>query len=232
MTTITGLPGPATPRQGGATALGIRIGIDQLAAALLTLVVLLSLAAPVAAGTLYRYINDKGYQEIGYSIPPHLVPNGYDVIDESGRLIRRVAAQLSEEEYATKLEQERKLEACRKAVDRVHRRYETLEDIDAAERLYLEQLEESLKNDQSNLAYSRDALAQRREQAAGLERAGRPIPRHLIDNIERTEMQIQSLTAQIQGRERGRLEKASEFDEERRIFKLSDCNTGQLASAR
>jgi hypothetical protein len=191
----------------------------------------LGLCLPAEAGTLYRYINDKGYQEIGYSIPPHLVANGYDVIDDSGRLIRRVAAQLSEEEYAVKLEQERKLEACHKAMDRVHRRYETLADIDAAQRLFEEQLEESLKNDQSNLAYSHTALTERQEQAASLERAGRPIPKHLIDNIERTEMQIQSLTTQIQGRERGRVEKATEFDEERRIFKLVDCNEDQLASA-
>ena len=47
------------------------------APALLTLAV----ALPADAATLYRYINDKGYQEIGYSVPPHLVPNGYDVIE-------------------------------------------------------------------------------------------------------------------------------------------------------
>jgi hypothetical protein len=206
--------------------------LRKLPARLLAAALVFAVSVPALAGTLYRYINDKGYQEIGYSIPPHLVPNGYDVIDESGRLVRRVAAQLSEEEYAAKLERERKLEACQKAMERVHRRYETLADIDDAERLFEQQLAESLKNDQSNLAYSRQALSDRREQAASLERAGKPIPRHLIDNIERTEMQIQSLTTQIQGRERGRLEKAREFDEERRIFNLVDCNAEQLASAR
>jgi hypothetical protein len=213
------------------SSIGIgRPGAPRLAQALAGLILLAAL--PVDAATLYRYINDKGYQEIGYSIPPHLVSNGYDVIDESGRLIRRVSPQLTEEEYAAKLERERRLEACEKAMERVHRRYETLTDIDAAQRLYEAQLDESLKNDQSNLAYSKNALTERQEQAAGLERAGKPIPRHLIDNIERTEMQIQSLTAQIQGRERGREEKAREFDEERRIFKLVDCNAEQLASAR
>ena len=191
----------------------------------------LSICLPAQAGTLYRYINDKGYQEIGYAIPPHLVPNGYDVIDESGRLVRRVAAQLSEEEYASKLERERKLEACEKAIDRVHRRYEKLADIDAAQLVFEQQLEESLKNDQSNLDYSRSALGDRQEQAAGLERAGKPVPKHLIDNIERTEMQIQTLTTQVQNRERGRQDKAKEFDQERRIFTLMDCNVDQLASA-
>jgi len=195
--------------------------------------VLMTMAAslPVDAATLYRYINDKGYQEIGYSIPNHLVPNGYDVIDETGRLVRRVAAQLSEEEYAAKLERERKLEACEKAMDRVHRRYETITDIDTAERVYEEQLEESLRNDQANLEYSLTALGDRREQAAGLERAGRSIPKELQQHIENTELQIQNLTAQMDGREQGAAEKAREFNEERRVFQLIDCNADQVASA-
>jgi hypothetical protein len=60
------------------TALAQRLG--RLAAPALLLA---AIAVPADAATLYRYINDKGYQEIGYSVPNHLVPNGYDVI---GRL--------------------------------------------------------------------------------------------------------------------------------------------------
>ena len=189
-----------------------------------------SLGLPAHGATLYRYINDKGYQEIGYSVPNHLVPNGYDVIDESGRLVRRVAAQLSEEEYAVKLEQERKLEACQKSKDRVHRRYEVLTDIDEAERLFEEQLEESLRNAKANLDYSRSKLSEQQEQAANMERAGNVIPKHLLDNINQTEQQIQTLTSQMAGQQLGAVTKAKEFDEERRVFQLSECNTEQLAS--
>jgi len=189
----------------------------------------LSFSLPAEAATLYRYINDKGYQEIGYSIPNHLVPNGYDLIDESGRLIRRVAAQLSEEEYAIKLERERFLEACQKASESVHRRYETLEDIDAAERLFGEQLEESLRNYQANLDYGKSNLAHLQDQAAKFERAGKPITKNQLLSIENTELQIQNLTAQIDAGQRSRDEKALEFDEERRVFNLLECNVDQLA---
>ncbi len=188
-------------------------------------------ALPADAATLYRYINDKGYQEIGYSVPPHLVPNGYDVIDDSGRLIRRVAAQLSEEEYAAKLEHERKLEACEKAYERVHRRYERLEDIDKAEVQFEAQLEESLQNDQANLEYNRTELAKYRESAAGHERKGQIIPERVLDSIEQTERTIRNLTAKIDQSEQSRTTKAEQFDEERRVFQMNGCDEEQLAQA-
>jgi hypothetical protein len=195
--------------------------------------VLISVLAAAAHGaTLYRYINDKGYQEIGYSIPTHLVANGYDVIDESGRLIRRVSPQLTEAEYAAKLEQERKLEACEKAIERVHRRYEALADIDAAEHLFEQQLQASLKNDLANLDYSRSKLSDQQETAAQMERSGKAIPKHLLANIQQTEQQIQSLTAQMDARKQNAEEKAQQFEEERRVFGLVDCNSEALASAR
>ena len=193
---------------------------------LLTLV----LSAPAVAGTLYRYINDKGYQEIGYSVPPHLVPNGYDVIDESGRLVRRVSPQLSEEEYAAKLERERKLEACEKAIERVHRRYETMADIDKAETQFESQLNESLKNIQANLDYTNTELAKQQSQAASLERSGKLIPKNLLEAIDATEEIIATLTTQKLAGERSRIDKAAEFDEEREVFQLGGCDEAQLAA--
>jgi hypothetical protein len=195
------------------------------------LLLTLTLALPAQAATLYRYINDKGYQEIGYSVPNHLVPNGYDVIDDSGRLIRRVAPQLSEEEYAAKLERERKLEACEKAVERVHRRYETLADIDKAEALFETQLAESLKNAQANLDYTYSELAKQQEQAASLERSGKMVPKNLLKAMDDTQVVIANLTAQIDNGKRSREEKAADFNEERRVFQLADCDESQLASA-
>lgn len=206
--------------------------VRKIAGSALPMMLILGLCTTAHAANLYRYINDKGYQEIGYSIPPHLVANGYDVIDDSGRLVRRVAPQLSEEEYAAKLERERKLEACEKAIERVHRRYEALADIDDAERVFGQQLEERLRNDQANLEFSQSKLAEQREEAAARERKGEAIPKDLLDTIEQTELQIQNLSAQLSARQKNAIVKAKEFEEERRVFQLVDCSSEQLASAR
>lgn len=206
--------------------------VRKLAGFTVSMVLMLGVCTAAQAANLYRYINDKGYQEIGYSIPPHLVANGYDVIDDSGRLVRRVAPQLSEEEYAAKLERERELEACEKALESVHRRYEALADIDDAERMFGQQLEERLRNDQANLEFSQGKLAEQREEAAARERKGEAIPKDLLDLIEQTERQIQNLAAQMSARQKNAVVKAKEFEEERRVFQLVDCSSEQLASAR
>lgn len=210
-------------------ASGSPTGKGNKIASTCALLLTLTLSLPLEAANLYRYINAKGYQEIGYYIPNHLVPNGYDLIDESGRLIRRVAAQLSEEEYAAKLERERVLEVCQKASERVHRRYESPADIDAAERVFEEQLEESLRNYQANLDYGKSSLAHLQDRAAVQERAGNAVSGAQLQNIENTEIQIQTLMVQISAGERSRAEKAMEFNEERRVFDLVDCNPEQLA---
>jgi hypothetical protein len=199
-------------------------------AILLTTLMASLISIPVQASSLFRYINDKGYQEIGYAVPNHLVANGYDVIDERGRLIRRVAAQLSEEDYAAKLERERKLEACEKAMGRVQRRYEELADIDAAERLFVSQLDESIKDNETNRESYKGQLSDAQERAAQLERNGTTIPRVTLANISLTELEIQTLTAQIANQELVRIDKALEFNEERRLFQLGVCNPDQLAS--
>ena len=192
---------------------------------------MVSWAAAAHSATLYRYVNEKGFQEIGYSIPSHLVPNGYDVIDETGRLIKRVAPQLTEEEYAAKLEEERKLEACEYALDRVNRLYESLEDIDKAERLFQKKVAEDLRNNKANLEYLKTTLLENQDLAAQFERQGTPLTDQLLDKIENTEIQIQTIVKQISDAEGSKVSRAREFDEERRMFQLGECNPDRLAQA-
>lgn len=207
-------------------------GAGRLVRLILVPIVTLALSMQVMAATLYRYINEKGYQEIGYSVPPDLAPNGYDVIDEAGRLLRRVAPQLSEEEYAAKLERDRKLEACEKALERVRRRYESLTDIDKAEQAFVSQLAESQKNVQANLDYTNTELAKQQAQAASLERAGKPIPKNLLAAIETSQETIQALTAQKTAGDQSAADQALAFEEERRVFQLESCDEEGLAAGR
>ena len=182
------------------------------------------------AANLYRYINEKGYQEIGHDIPPHLVANGYDVIDQTGRLVRRVAPQLSEEDYAAKLEIDRRLDQCLRALERVNRRYETLTDIDDAQALFGRQNAESIRNDEANLTLARSQLEEAHTTAARAEREGRALGRDTLLSIERAENQIDSLIVLIEKRERLILDKKVEFDEERQIFQQGGCDELQAMS--
>ncbi|MCB1684150.1 MAG: hypothetical protein KDI31_06685, partial [Pseudomonadales bacterium] len=164
------------------------------------LLALLLTAAVSQAAQLYRYINEKGYQEIGHAIPPHLVPNGYDVIDESGRLVRRVAPQLSEDEYAAKLERERLFDECERALTRVKRLYQSMADIDQAEMLYERNAQQSMQNDQVNVELAQTELKRLQQSAARFEREGTPVPENELTQIARRESEIRTLTAQLEAR--------------------------------
>jgi hypothetical protein len=95
--------------------------------------------------------------------------------------------------------------------------------------VFEEQLEESLRNYQANLDYGKSSLAHLQDRAAVQERAGNAVSSAQLQNIENTEIQIQTLMVQISAGERSRAEKAMEFNEERRVFDLVDCNPEQLA---
>lgn len=189
------------------------------------LLALLLAAAVSHAGQLYRYINEKGYQEIGHAIPPHLVPNGYDVIDESGRLVRRVAPQLSEDEYAAKLERERLLDECEKALTRVKRLYQSMADIDQAEKLYERNAQQSMQNDQVNVELAETELKRLQQSAARFEREGSPVPENELTQIARREAEIRTLTAQLEARRNELPVRAGEFEEDRRLFTRGRCDS-------
>lgn len=196
------------------------------------LLALLLTAAASQAGQLYRYINEKGYQEIGHAIPPHLVPNGYDVIDESGRLVRRVAPQLSEDEYAAKLERERLLDECEKALTRVKRLYQSMADIDQAEMLYARNAQQSMQNDQVNVELAQTELKRLQQNAARFEREGTPVPENELTQIARREAEIRTLTSQIEARRNELPVRAGEFEEDRRLFTRGRCDTEQPVAGR
>jgi len=50
------------------------------------------------AKQLYRYKNHQGNVVLGQTIPPELVSNGYDIINEQGRVVRTIAAALTPEQ--------------------------------------------------------------------------------------------------------------------------------------
>lgn len=203
----------------------LQMGRQQILAT--GLLALLLAAANGHATQLYRYINEKGYQEIGHSIPPHLVPNGYDVIDESGRLVRRVAPQLSEDEYAAKLERDRIQEECEKALTRVKRLYQSMADIDQAELLYERNAQQSMQNDQVNMELAVTELKRLQQTAARFEREGTPVPENELTQIARRESEIRTLSAQLQARRDEIPVKAGEFEEDRRLYTRGQCESQQ-----
>lgn len=192
----------------------------------LVICLLLSQAARVEAADvrLYRYVNADGSLVISHTIPSHEVAGGYDVIDAaSGRLLERVPAQLTPEQLAIKQANDRERQACLDDLDRVHSLYSHEKEIDRALKEALTSIDSRIKNAEANLTQLRSEQKTLEREAAQLERTGGVLSEILVNNLERTQIQIDTLEGEIAQRHRDKVGARERFAEDREIFLNGHC---------
>lgn len=179
-----------------------------------------------AAQSLYRWTNDQGRQEYSHSISAEMVIRGYDVLDgQSMRVMQKVQPQLSEKEYAVKLELERELADCKRAMRRVITLYLSIEDIESAEEQMLKSMDSRIANAQANLALAENQRLALEQEAANKDRAGEMLQNSFIGSIERVKIQIVNQRQEIEKRNREKDQARFDFAEDRRVFSLTNCET-------
>ncbi len=165
--------------------------------ALLTAVLLPGMAH---AAKLYRYQNDDNGWVLASSVPNDRVKNGYEIVDETGKLIEAVAPQRSPSEaraYIAQLEAE---QAREEAIRRINLLYRSEADIAYALKKSLLSIDNSVANMTANL---RQLEAQRKRletQAARIERAGNTLSKDMAANITTLAEQISNLQMEINHR--------------------------------
>ena len=193
------------------------------AGASLLVVVLFTAWSSYAAGRLYRFVNSEGKVEISNSIPNDRVPLGYDVLDDSGRLILRIAPQLTPAQIKQKRQKEAELRACREGYLRVTAMYQTEADIDRFKGQAVEALQTAIANDQANLLVVRGQHAELLAQAARAERSGSTLSAILVQNIDRAKGQIKLLEKSIGDRQKEHDQIDNKFQKEREILRRGPC---------
>ncbi len=175
---------------------------------------------------LYRWINENGTKEYSHAISNDMVSLGYDVLDgQTMQLIRIVEPQLSEQEYAAKLEREREVAKCRRALRRVMTLYQSLEDIDQAELQMLKSMDSRIANAQANLALAENQKLELEREAANKDRAGELLQSAFINNIARVDVQIDAQRREIAKRTRDKQQAKLDFTEDRLVFDKRFCTT-------
>jgi len=144
-------------------------------AAILTTLVLVMSAAPLAADT-YRWKDKNGEIHYGEAVPPEYADQPYDVINSQGIVIEQVAAPEAEEpgkkERAPLIsEEERRIQSDRLLVIR----YSSEEDIQKQLDLELAQVGYDRKVMNQSLESTATAIRSQVSQAADQQRAGQPI---------------------------------------------------------
>lgn len=160
-----------------------------------TLTLALCLPLGVSAAELYRYINDKGVVVLDRTgVPPEFIGNGYEVLNDQGRVVQVIPP-------APSLEERQRLQAekARASSDKqLLRLYSSVEDVDRARERKMVELKGVISVAQGNLQSLRTQQGNLQSQAASLERGGREVPEHLLAQIENLKAEQVGLQKDIQ----------------------------------
>lgn len=161
----------------------------------LLLLLLGVLAATPAQAELYRYLNRQGVVVLDrQGVPPEYVGNGYEVIDEEGRVLRAVPPAPSAEELRQRVAAQRQA----RADAQLRRLYPRVADLEVARTHQLRDLDSLIVVARGNLnAVQQRALGLER-QAAEHQRAGQSVPAALLQQLEGLRGEQRQAEAELQ----------------------------------
>lgn len=161
-------------------------------------------------GNYYRYRNAQGVLVMEHTIPPEYAGAGYQVLNMSGQVIQDVPPAVVLTEEQRKARQEAEAQSSRRDSE-LRKLYSAPAD---AERLRDRQIEAlKLKVEQAR-GQMGQVTARRKaevEQAARLERSGKPVPPALREGIDRLTRQVAEMELQIKSQESEQARITAEF---------------------
>ncbi|GAC1035595.1 hypothetical protein thsps117_03520 [Pseudomonas sp. No.117] len=175
---------------------------------------LLLLALPLAgqAVELYRYLDRNGTLVIDrQGVPPEYAGKGYDVLNEQGRVIRRVAPALP----AAELDRQQQERQQAVADGQLRKLYSNVEDVDRAKARKLAELDGLMQIKKANLESARHLQGQLMEQAAVQQRNGQALTDDLRARLDAAAADLLRLQADLQRYAELRRSTSTAFDADR-----------------
>ena len=171
------------------------------------LVALLSCGAAQAV-EYYRYVDANGVTVISrQGVPSSVIGNGYEVINEHGRVIRVVPRALTPEEH--RLLQEEKQQAD---IDRqLLRLYSQVSDVERAEARKQMEIDSFIGLVRRNMTDIQEDKSVLLKDAGNHERAGREVPGALLEQIAALEQRERVYLQEIDRYQQLKLDVAAEF---------------------
>lgn len=183
---------------------------------------LLLLALPLAgqAVELYRYLDRNGTLVIDrQGVPPEYAGKGYDVLNEQGRVIRRVAPALP----AAELDRQQQERQQALADGQLRKLYSNVEDVDRAKARKLAELDGLMQIKKANLEAARHLQGQLMEQAAVQQRNGQALTDDLRARLDAAAADLLRLQADLQRYADLRLSTSATFDADRARMQRLDA---------
>ena len=161
---------------------------------------------------LYRYTDKNGRVVLDrLGVPPEYVSQGYEVLNDKGRVIRVVPPAPSLEERQRQAEEKAKASSDAQLL----RIYSEPADVDRALERKLAELDGLISVAQSNLHSLRTQQANLQAKAADFERSGGQVPEHLLVQIDNLKIEQAGVEKDIKRYQASRKEAEISFAADR-----------------
>ncbi len=171
-----------------------------------------------SAGFSYRYRDDAGELHIGYSVPPEFVVNGYEVLNDRGRVVDVVLPKNILDERASKMlkeaEQRHQVELQRSKDEALLRYYSVPEDVERVRKRKLDEFDNFIEIQKGNIISYKSKVADLQGQAANLERTGQTIPEKILQTLHTLELKIKDAEQAISAKETEKEQVRAAFQED------------------
>lgn len=172
------------------------------------LLIMLLAGSAVQAAEYYRYVDSNGVTVISrQGVPTNVIGNGYEVINEHGRVVRVIPRALTPEEH--RLLQEEKQQA---EIDlQLLRLYSQVADVERAEERKQAEIDAFIGLVRRNMADVREDKSALLKEAGNHERAGRAVPASLLEQISGLELRERGYLQEVERYQQLKLDFAAEF---------------------
>lgn len=165
---------------------------------------LIIVSSSVDAKNYYRFKDSNGRLVVKDYLPNSALKSGYEVINESGRVVEKVAPIMTKEEKIAEelrqekiAEQQEKERRMRQHDRMLLRQYRTIDDIKRTEENQMASLKINISILSSHNKSLENKLTNLQSSAANYERKGQAIPKSILTQINATKEQIQENTNSI-----------------------------------
>jgi chromosome segregation ATPase len=169
---------------------------------------LLCASSSLNAREIYRYKDASGVSVINDRLPPEVAALGYEVLSDTGVLLRVVPPKKTPEQLEALDAQEseaeraqRQAEQQRKADELLLIRYSSIDDIKAARERSLQALQIRANILRSNLRSMAQQLGNYQAEAAAIERLGQALDQERIEAIQNLRARIETSQLALSDRE-------------------------------
>ena len=213
--------------------------------ALLSALIAALLCLSTAAGAVgtpssfhYRWHDAQGGLHYSDSIPPDVVPLGYDIVDDNGFLVRHVERQKTPAERAAADAEAARVAAVQRAAQnqasadrQLLASYRSEAELREAQQAKLAQMQQSIDTTQSNLRGQEQNLTELLAHAADLERSGKPVPPELRKRLADQRQSVADERNQVTHLQSERETTARQMDAELKHYRLLSAPSRDATAA-